>query len=1369
MEDLNLNELGFEINTVHVIARTKAIPAVYYYRKYDMNYSNWSAWEKIEVDITGDHVIPVVYNRKLHLFWLVFTEKPQKTHKVPPPKPTTSDNPQSTPEPPKVLEVQLAWCVKREKGWSSRKISSRKVIHPWERPQYAYNLKPYYKAVTNELWLDIYLSTTKEFNDGRFFDPFVGALVYVTSNSFNETYLPWHSASYVFDGDVRDVKLKGLHSYFHFEFPSIFGGPSVNVSLPLQSTSFDYVHENFGVEGRNMKAFQPNEDGPRLGLPNGMHFENTHLTNNRHDAVNNSQLRVLENNATATLLNNAINPFELVITQQDLQFNTFVTDHPFFYQDSQRAFFIKPEWQHLLDSYGEVNNVRKYRALPFYHPYTLLFIRELNRSGLDGLLNRRVQTDPGAFAPRNNFFFSNYQPASPVIADETVSKDIVDFTFGGAYSIYNWEIFFHAPMMIATRLSQNQRFEEAMRWFHYIFDPTNIEALPTPQRYWVTKPFYEQNSEDYHNQRIESILANLDLQENKDQLRAWRNNPFKPHLIARYRPVAYQRNVVMKYLDNLIAWGDQLFRRDTIESINEASLLYMLAYEILGPRPEKVPNVKHEDLSFNDIETKLDAFGNARIDVQIENTLLPIKVVPSVNGTEPLPKIDVFYFCIPNNDALLKYWDTVEDRLFKIRHCMNIEGVVRQLALFEPPIDPALLVKAAAAGIDLSSVLNDISVGTPHYRFRVMLQKAVEFCAEVKMLGDKLLSALEKKDVEGLALLRSQHEIQLLKAVKEIKKKQVDETVETLGSLGQAKALAEEKKLYFTNREFMNDLEIASAALSGGSILISSLLSLSEGAASIFYALPSFNIGISGFGGSPQVTVQWGTDNIARSMQASNSALQHLGAVLSQSSSLVATVGSYKRRKDEWDFQGRLAAIESDQMQFQINAAQIRQAIAEKDLENQELQIDNAKTVDEYMRSKYTNEQLYSWMITKISTVYFQAYQLAFDMAKKAEKCYRYELGLQTSSFVQFGYWDSLKKGLMAGESLMNDLRRLEAAYLDKNKREFEITKNISLAQIAPWSLIALRETGKCTLKLPEWLFDMDYPGHYMRRIKSVSVSIPCVAGPYTSVNCTLSLTRNETRMDSTLAGGLYPRVDENDLRFKTQLGSISSIATSHAQRDNGLFELNFNDERYFPFEGAGVISEWEISMPKDNNYFDFATVSDLILHVSYTARSGGGTLALKASDELKAILPDSSMRLFSLKHEFPTEWYKFLHPGGGADQELVINLKAEHYPFFLRSKINTLKFDKLELFIESRLVTNFEIVMKVTSLNIEAAVSDVSPNTAFNNTPYASRDYAAVTKPDALGQLRIKLREKGLQSPDFKSLTEDKVDDLLLLCYIAK
>jgi hypothetical protein len=43
----------------------------------------------------------------------------------------------------------------------------------------------------------------------------------------------------------------------------------------------------------------------------------------------------------------------------------------------------------------------------------------------------------------------------------------------------------------------------------------------------------------------------------------------------------------MKYIDNLIAWGDNLFQRDTIESINEATLLYILAANILGKKPRR--------------------------------------------------------------------------------------------------------------------------------------------------------------------------------------------------------------------------------------------------------------------------------------------------------------------------------------------------------------------------------------------------------------------------------------------------------------------------------------------------------------------------------------------------------------------------------------------------------------------------------------------------------------------------------------------------------------------------------------------------------------------------------------------------------------
>ena len=93
------------------------------------------------------------------------------------------------------------------------------------------------------------------------------------------------------------------------------------------------------------------------------------------------------------------------------------------------------------------------------------------------------------------------------------------------------------------------------------------------------------------------------------------------------------------------------------------------------------------------------------------------------------------YFCIPQNDKLLSYWDVVEDRLFKIRHSLNIEGVARQLPLYEPPIDPALLVRAAAAGVEISAVLSDLAVPIPRYRFSFMLAKAVELCNELRTFG----------------------------------------------------------------------------------------------------------------------------------------------------------------------------------------------------------------------------------------------------------------------------------------------------------------------------------------------------------------------------------------------------------------------------------------------------------------------------------------------------------------------------------------------------------------------------------------------------------------------------------------------------------
>jgi hypothetical protein len=69
---------------------------------------------------------------------------------------------------------------------------------------------------------------------------------------------------------------------------------------------------------------------------------------------------------------------------------------------------------------------------------------------------------------------------------------------------------------------------------------------------------------------------------------------------------------------------------------------------------------------------------------------------------------------------------TIDDRLFKLRHCQDINGVVQKLPLFSPPIDVSLLVQATAAGLSISAVLNDLNSPMPNYRFYFLLQKAHE-------------------------------------------------------------------------------------------------------------------------------------------------------------------------------------------------------------------------------------------------------------------------------------------------------------------------------------------------------------------------------------------------------------------------------------------------------------------------------------------------------------------------------------------------------------------------------------------------------------------------------------------------------------------
>lgn len=73
-EENKVNDNADDI--VHVIARTPGARRTYYYRRQDGGVS-WSPWEKIDLNIEDNPVIPVVWKGRLFLFWVsVLNEAP---------------------------------------------------------------------------------------------------------------------------------------------------------------------------------------------------------------------------------------------------------------------------------------------------------------------------------------------------------------------------------------------------------------------------------------------------------------------------------------------------------------------------------------------------------------------------------------------------------------------------------------------------------------------------------------------------------------------------------------------------------------------------------------------------------------------------------------------------------------------------------------------------------------------------------------------------------------------------------------------------------------------------------------------------------------------------------------------------------------------------------------------------------------------------------------------------------------------------------------------------------------------------------------------------------------------------------------------
>lgn len=928
-------------------------------------------------------------------------------------------------------------------------------------------------------------------------------------------------------------------------------------------------------------------------------------------------------------------------------------------------------------------------SIPFYHSFTHDLLGQTSSGGITALYN--------------------YYATQISDKADSFGADIsaIYHELKRPYSLYNWELGFHSPMLLVDRLLAAQQFDQALNMCHYVLNPYAIGTYS--KRFWQFPPFKEIDATHV----LENLFLGLQPNQPNSAISEWRDKPFQPHVVARQRPSAYMKWVAMKYIEILIAYGDYYFRQNTLETIPLAIQCYVLASHVYGPRGQKIPKRGNTlPQTYNSLLDKWDAFGNAMVELELafpfsNQTPLPIG---ASNGVVGLANVFGFattlYFCIPDNPQLRALRDTIDDRLFKIRHCEDINGVFRQLPLFEPPIDPALLVQAAAQGISLSSVLNDLNSPMPNYRFYYLLQKALELCSEVKSLGNAFISTKEKGDAEALSQLRAKHESSIHNLVMEVKKLQLDESGKALEALQQSrkgpvyrlqhylKLVGEDLgKVPDGNTDFSELPDTIEQPVDESGLKLISYekqemdkaseaaewqagIGVVETLSSILHSIPSLGGYVAPFGVG--ATTTWGGSNMGSANQAVARALQIHGGNLSYQSTNAGRKGSFLRQLQDRVQQANVAGYEIKNIDKQMLTQQIRISIAQQEITNQQKQIDNAQEVEDFLRNKYTNEELYSWMDSQVRTLYHQAYSLAYDLAKRAEKVFRFERGLGTADFIQHGYWDAAYNGLYSGERLYVALKQLEAAYQEKRGHDFELSKSISLRQINPLALIQLKETGTGEFALPEVLFDMDFPGHYQRRIKSVSLRIPCTLGPHTSLNCTLRLLEHKFRINAIAKSKSdYPeQTDQTDDRFSTVNVPISAIAVSSQEDENGVFELNFHDERYLPFEGAGTISKWRLELPDKFRQFDYDTIMDVVMRVRYTSVDGGDKLKTPAADSVQEYIKsieelsreEGLFAVFDLINDFPNEWYGANHPPVSAtERKLTISKLNEKLPIFTK------------------------------------------------------------------------------------------------------
>ncbi|WP_324284975.1 neuraminidase-like domain-containing protein [Enterobacter ludwigii] len=762
------------------------------------------------------------------------------------------------------------------------------------------------------------------------------------------------------------------------------------------------------------------------------------------------------------------------------------------------------------------------------------------------------------------------------------TKTTEPMDFSGANALYFWELFYYTPMMVAHRFQQEQRFDYADQWLRYVWSPSGYVVRGShTSRMWNVRPLEEDT--------------------------AWNDAPLKamdPDAVAQNDPMHYKVATFMNAIDQLIARGDAAYRRMERDTLTEAKVWYTQALNLLGERPYIRDNEGWVSPSLGTAASASSAGAH----------LTALSLLSNTDESHPVPGGGMVQlkaelsgattFLPEANDVMLGYWQSLSLRMYNLRNNLTLDGQPLSLPLFATPADPKALLAAAVAAAGGGNASPQEALQIPAWRFQPVLESARSLTSQLIQFGNTLQGILERQDAEALnILLQTQGAVLMAESIRLQENTQAElnsEKTVLARSLASARSRFESySKLYDENINVMERIAMeamtASQATSTGAKALH-MAAAASGLAPNIFGLANGGMKYEGIANAAGIGITIAAD-----------ALAIAGSRMSQEE-------QFRRRRQEWEIQRNNAEHEMKQIEAQIATLEIRRESAS--LQKAYLETQQKQSLEQltFLQGKFTSTALYSWLRGRLSTIYFQFYDLTVARCMMAERVYNWETE-DTRTFIRGG-WQGAWAGLTCGEGLMLNLAQMEQAWMIWHRRTMEVTRTVSLADFFNSEVLGedkfnlhdavvtllQEERGAGTVTngvglegesivvraaLDDLKIDQDYPESFgaVRRIKQISVSLPALLGPYQDVRAVLNLTGQN-------AATLPPGCD--------------SMVISRGMNDSGMFQPDMNDMRWLPFEGARV-GEGGLALTfpdaKGRQQELLSSLSDIILHISYTIR----------------------------------------------------------------------------------------------------------------------------------------------------------------------